>query len=495
MRIFRAITSLSTIAALFAPTLVAAATFNPEHILTDAEIRDAEAMSLADITMFLARRGGLNVVVDVDPVDGLAKTAPKLIYDASRRYDINPEYILALLQKESSIVETPVPKQEQIDWAAGYALCDNCYKSLEAARVDCPSEPNAGECLRKAELAQKYKGFGRQVDAGAGWMDWYLDGALAGTLDGYRKPDQSYDIDGVTLKPSNIVTAALYSYTPHLHGNELLWRVMQRWFGAGDNQAFPDGTLVRNKRNGAVAVIQGGKFRPILKRSILMTRFRTATIVDLDDADFAALDKSNRGAPIRFSDLSLVRTETGDTHLLIGNVKRPIPTTQAFAALGFNPEEIEPVTAADIAEYVTGEPIVPDAAYPLGALVQDTRTGGVYYAESGVKHPIVDRSILVANFPGQKILPAKQGELALLADGTPVMFAEGSLVKASDAPSVFLISGGKKRVFPTARDFTTLGFRFASVRVASARALALHETGLPISLGLPDSTLVAVTTP
>lgn len=426
-------------------------------------------MSLADISFFLSRRGGLNVITDIDPIDGVSKPAAQLIYDAARRYDINPQYLLALLQKESSIVETASPTKRQLDWAAGYALCDGC-------RVDDP-------------LPLKYKGFAKQVDAGAGWMDWFLKGGSAGD---YGSAGEARVINGTEIVPANSVTAALYAYTPHFHGNELLWKIMNRWFPNGSPETFPDGTLVRNRLNGAVAAIQGGRFRPIVKQSVLVTRFRSANVVDLDATAFAALERGKRGAAIRFPDLSLVRTEAGHTYLLIGNDKRLIPDSASFGALGFNPEELEEVLAADISDYADGEPLTADREYPLGELLQDTTTGGVYYAESGIKHPLYDAALLKLNFPGRPILPAGRASLDTLTTGSAIRFPDGTLLKTASDPRVYLISSGTKRPFAAERDFRALGFRFANVKTVNTKALSLHETGDTIDLGLPDPTLATM---
>jgi hypothetical protein len=293
--------------------------------------------------------------------------------------------------------------------------------------------------------------------------------------------------------PQNAVTVALYRYTPHIHGNRLLWSIMRRWFGGGTDLSFPDGTLVRNEKNGAIAVIQAGKMRPIMNRSVLESRFNVTNAVDLNEYDFDSLLESRRGRAVRFADLSLVRVPDGATYLLIGNARRRIPSPEIFAKIGFNPEEVEEVVAEDIADYVEGEPITLDAAFPLGQLLQDRATGGIFYAESGVKRPLLDRAVLKANFAGKPVLPATAGELAKLTTGEPVRLAEGTLVKSPTEPTVYLISGGKKLPIPTEDVFLGYGFRFPNVLTGSAKLLALHETGTPLSLTEPEA--VPATTP
>lgn len=449
------------VATMTAATPASAAIFNPHRIIDDEEMRRFDAMSYDDIKTFLAAKGNLGAVVDVDPADGLLKSAAQIVDDAAKRYKVNPKYLLALIQKESSAVESSSLSPRQLDWATGYALCDGCWKT--------------------APLAQKYKGFAKQVDAGAGFIDWYYTSAEA--QKSYRKPGETYVVSGTPVTPANVATAALYSYTPHLHGNRLLWSIWNRWFGDGMvGLKFPDGTLIRNEKTGGVALMQGGKLRPILNQSVLTTRFNASTIVDLNEYDFDAMRKSLGGRPVRFPDLSLVRDEFGTTYLLIGASKRRIVSAEAFAKIGFNPEEVEEVLAEDIVDYADAPPITHDSSYPLGELLQDTRTGGVYYAESGVKRPIWDRAVLAANFPGRPIVPAKAATLDALTTGEPMLLADGALVKAPDDPSVFVISGGKRRSIPTEETFRMFGYKFTNVLTASRKMLNLHPEGEPLTV-------------
>lgn len=456
----RALAAALALATMLAVPAARAATFDPRLIIGDDEIRRADAMSYDDIRAFLDRKGGLGGIVDVDAEDGLLKNAAQLIDDAAKRYSVNPKYILALIQKESSAVETPAPGRSQLDWATGYALCDGCPRS--------------------APLAQKYKGFARQVDAGAGWIDWYFKNVWA--LASLHRPGTQYVMNDISVTPANLATAALYSYTPHLHGNLLLWSIWNRWFGDGSGGIrYPDGTVIRDEKTGAVALIRGGKFRPILNPSVLASRFNAATIIDVNTYEFASLHDTSLGRPVRFSDLSLVRTEDGTTYLLVGNSRRRIVSQEAFKKIGFNPEEVEDVQAADLEDYADGQPITLDETHVLGDLMQDTTTGGVYYVEGGVKRPIWDKAILTANYAGRRIIPASRSALAVLKTGEPVPFADGTLVKAPDDPAVYVISGGKKRSIPDEQTFLLFGYRFSNVLTAGRKALALHPDGDPLT--------------
>ncbi|MEA3248851.1 MAG: hypothetical protein U9Q03_00655 [Patescibacteria group bacterium] len=435
---------------------VNAAIFNPNYIISDAEMRDMYAMEFMDIYYFLGEKGGLNNHFDVDPEDSLLKGTAQLIDDAAKRYRINPKYVMSLMQKESGVIETQTPTEKQLDWAVGYGLCDGCYKS--------------------SELAQKYKGFAKQIDAGAGWMDWFMTNSS--TLTYLEQPGTTFTVSGVSVTPANLATAGLYNYTPHLHGNRLLWKIMQRWWGEGeDGMRFPDGTVVVNTETGAAAVIQNGKFRPILNRSVLETRFSSVAPVELGPYEFGLVEKANPGAPIKFTDLALVRADGDMAYLLVGDERRPIPTDEVFRAIGFNPEEIEDVTLADIEDYALGVAITLDERYPLGQLIQNSETGGVYFVRSGNKYPIWDRVVLDINFGGMAIVPMTPEELDEIPTGDPVTFNDGLLVKAPEDATVYVISAAKKRSIPSEEVFLGYGYKWTSIVTVPQKVLDLIPNG------------------
>lgn len=436
----------------------AAADFNPHFILSDQEMRDADTMDYGDVLLFLSHKGGLARVRDVDPADGRSKDAARLITDAAQKYQVNPKYLLALIQKESSAVETAKPAARQLDWATGYAVCDSC---------------------RKTDLqVVKYKGFAKQVTNAADWMDWYLQrGAEAALV----KPGEARRVDQTKVTPTNLATAALYAYTPHVHGNRLLWSIWNRWFGAGAASFnYPDGTLLRNARTGAVAVMQGGKLRPIASRAVLATRFDARTIVDLNEYDFAALMEALRGDPLRFPDLSLVRVEDGRIFLLIGDSKRHITSMAAFAALGFNPEEVEPATAAELVGYADGAALDEHAAPSSGELYRDL-AGTYWYVENGSRHRFLDDDTVEADLPARPSRRIDDAALAAITEGAPMRLRDGLLAKADGDPRVYVITGGRKRPIADESSFTAFGYRWDQVMVVSAATLALHEDGAALA--------------
>ena len=144
----------------------ALADFNPDYIISDQELTDYNAMSLAQVQKFLEDKGSSLAHYATIDTDGLGRTASEIIWRVAQSYKISPKVLLVTLQKEQSLVTTAVPTQKQLDWAAGYGICDSCSMS----------DPTL----------QKYKGFATQVDYAAGWKRWFLENAA--TLSWVKQP-------------------------------------------------------------------------------------------------------------------------------------------------------------------------------------------------------------------------------------------------------------------------------------------------------------------
>lgn len=458
-RVRHFLSQLTATALLFAlPYSSRAAIFNPHSIISDAEMRDSSAMSAVDIARFLKSHGHLATVTDRDPVDGKRKDAAHLIADTSARYAINPKYLLALIEKESSAVTTKRTTRKQLDWATGYSLCD--------------------QCSRTSPLARKFQGFARQIDAGASWMNWFLSDPNAANLP--SQPGKTLTLNGTTIIPTNRATAALYNYTPHVHGNQLLWSIWRQWFGGLTDLQLPDGSLVRNVATGAIAVIEGGEFRFVTSPSVLASRFESSNIIDMEPKDFETLAASKLGRPLKYADLSVVRTERGNIYLLVGEKKRHIVDETAFMAIGFNPEEIESATEADMADYADGAPLTALDADVSEHVVRETENGALFLVGDGEKRAIVDATLLDADYKGSDIQQMSAAQLDGYRTGDAVKLRDGELAKSPSSPAVYVIAAGAKRLIPTADVFTRLGYEWKNVKVVSDAVLALHPDGAPL---------------
>ena len=427
--------------------------FNPNIIITDEELTNANTMSGEDIAAFLKNKSSaLTDYEIIDPATGLNKTASEIIWQASQNYQINPRVLLVLLQKEQSLIENATPTQYNFDWATGYARCDACDQNDPAII--------------------KFKGLAKQIDSAAASFRYFLDNPPEVWL---KKPGLLYSIDSIPVIPANRATALLYTYTPHFRGNYNFWRIWQRWFG--NAQIFPDGVIVRARDDSQTWLIKNGRRHP-LSAAAFNSRWKAdevlVTIADL-------LEQYEIGVKIKYPDFSLLKNSANEIYLLSGNERRLIDKT-AFRYFGFDPDEVVPASDEELAVYTIGDPIVKDKKFPLGVLIQNSKTKELFYVVNSVKHAILDKKIARANFPNKKPRLATVAELKKYSDGEAIKFNDGALVKNADSPEIFLISNAERRPIADETTFNTLGLSWGNVITISPQALELHAPGSPIAI-------------
>ena len=423
---------------------------DPEYLISDTEMLDVSSMSLEDIQGFLAR-GSLASYNTTDK-DGIERSAAKIIWDVSQTFELSPRFLLVLLQREQSLVEDSDPTQNQLDWAMGYAVCDSCSKS----------DP----------IIQKYKGFGNQLYyAGQRIRDSYLsDLESRGYTQTGIGPGIESIIDGTTVVPANNATASLYTYTPHLHGNENFARIWNRWF----NYDYLTGSLLQDKETGGIWLIQHNTRRPITSRTAFYSRFNPETVISVSPS---TLEKYPIGLAISFPNYSLLRSPGGTVYLIVDDARRGFASQQALRSLGFSAEEITDVTWEDLVPYTEDEPLTVSSANPEGVLLQDKSTGGVFSVKDGKKYPILSRELLKNRFPNDSITVVTSEELEAFERAEPVRFQDGTLIAAQGSPDIFVISEGVRHPIANELTFNSFGWDWSQVVWTTERAVLEHPLG------------------
>lgn len=190
------------------------------------------------------------------------------------------------------------------------------------------------------------------------------------------------------------------------------------------------------------------------------------------------------GTPIKFPRYSLLKAPSGAIFLLGDDGKYGIPSKKIFRSIGYNPDEIIMVTNEDIADIPTIGLINDASKTPRGELLQDRQSGGVYYVSNGIRHPLLERAVLQANFPGYRVKQSDSKRLASFTLGDPILFEDGTLVMAPDSQNVYVISNGEKRVIASETVFTSLGYQWSNIVSSNGKTLQLHPEGLHIDLGV-----------
>lgn len=437
--------------ALVAPNTDAG--FRSDRILEDQDIFGVGTMTRERVATFLRSKGALGTLRLRD-IDGIEKPASDIIWRVSTSYDLNPSYLMALLQKEQSLVEDWSPSQRQLDWATGYGVCDSCSK-------DDPS-------------IQDFKGFANQLEyAAKQHRERYLLQILGkgSTIAGHA-PGKASVIDGQVIIPQNNATAMLYSYTPHIHGNLNLWRIWKRWFGVD----LTDGTFVQGTPSNTFYLISFARKRPIASAAVAASLVDTSKIVRMDDATLTVYPD---GAPIAFPNFSLIRTEDGKIYLLDGYNKRWITNEEVFHTLGFNEDEIIDAPFVEIASYLDGADITLDSRYPTGLLAKDSR-GTYWYIDQGVRRKIEHPTLVHLYFRSRPAQLLNDTQLAEFPLGEPYRLHDGELVKTPDSSSIYVMEHGTRRPIVSGDAFEHHGWSWNNVITLPTSVLESYPLGEPI---------------
>lgn len=200
------------------------ANFDPGYIISDYQMSNFNSMSEAEIQAFLTAKnpcGNTNqanyeLLKERYPsiswhfenghficlseelfgdgeVIGEGETAAHIIWQAAQDYQINPQVIVVLLQKEQGLITDDFPNSRQYRSATGYG------------------------CPDTAACSSKYYGFKNQVRNAAKMFRAVLDGGWTNYPLGenYIQYNPNAACGGSIVNVQNLATSALYRYTPY----------------------------------------------------------------------------------------------------------------------------------------------------------------------------------------------------------------------------------------------------------------------------------------
>mgnify|MGYP001105883336 CR=1 FL=1 len=163
---------------------VLSTTYNKDNVISDNHLLAYNSMNTAAIQSFLNSR---NSVLKNYTHNG--KAAAQIIYEAAVQYEINPQVVLATLQKEKALItrtsfSSDAERDSVLNWAMG-----------------CGSPSN----------------FTSQINCGtSSFRNYHNDLISRGTtISGWRVGVKKQTLDCVWITPANRATAGQYTYTPH----------------------------------------------------------------------------------------------------------------------------------------------------------------------------------------------------------------------------------------------------------------------------------------
>lgn len=258
-----------------------AATFNQNNIIDDAVFNNTGALSASQIDSWLNTNFGSTSCISTsrgfsapDPIGynptqgflyGGNVSAGQVIYDAAQAYGINPQVLLATLQKEQSLVAGDSGCSVlRYAAATGYGCPDGgtsySYSGVNLYTINGTTVTSvSGTCVNSSSKV----GFTQQLIRSAwllefgehrseGNINWaiiktnwdnsddpqtcYSGPMTQGTWERCPSGGSSfYDgyttIDATSVHIDDGATAALYWYTPHFSGNQNFQSIFNGWFG------------------------------------------------------------------------------------------------------------------------------------------------------------------------------------------------------------------------------------------------------------------------
>jgi hypothetical protein len=464
------------------PVQVLAGDYN--NIISDDDASYADSMTQVEIKDFLRSKnsflanywytgdnpGPVELANDPEAEQDYIKkrSATEIIYNAGIESEINPQFLLTMLQKEMSLVEETSPTDNQLAYAMGY---------------DCP---DTGGCNFKT------KGFGKQVRATAQQFRWYVDninqynwrpGVPACADD--PNPFTPCTSRGTLVTPANAITAAMYLYTPHIHGNELFATLWDRYgFGGAPSNGtltgiFPSGALIKAIDGEDIYLIADGVKRQFASMSALISRYDPQKVLAVEAAE---LEKYPVGNTISFMNYSVLEDADGNKYLIDGLQKRLIASDEAFRQLGFNSVEIEEVTTVELSAFANGADLDEDSSSPFAEVWQDMSTDKYFYIKDGTKAPLIDLTIVESNYSDFIIKEVTSLTLENLDQVAPMKLLDGTLIKKATDSKVYVISDGQRRLIPDEEVFTTLGYSWTNIITVPTKVMYFHAVGQELSL-------------
>ena len=230
--------------------------FDPGYIISDYQMGNYNSMSEADIQRFLTSKNSCpntnyNYYLSLSAngkytwhwanghfvclseerfgdgeVIGSGDTAAHIIWQAAQDYRINPQVLIVLLQKETSLITDPIPNNGDYRKATGYG------------------------CPDTAPCSSQYYGFKNQVRKAAALFRTVLDGGWTNYPLGnnYVQYNPNAACGGSVVNIRSLATSALYRYTPYqpnagalaagygtaycgAYGNRNFYLYFEDWFG------------------------------------------------------------------------------------------------------------------------------------------------------------------------------------------------------------------------------------------------------------------------
>jgi hypothetical protein len=516
---------------VFLPARKASAAFDPNMIMSDSVFENTGTMSAADIDAFLNRFGSSCISPnsgfrDFKPLgwsttnnryefSSSTVTAGEIISSAANFYHVNPQVLLATVQKEQSLVTGGAGcyyepnKNEPFScdlWGNGrtYNCTDACHHSGGCINIavgnQCPYYCDAN-----------YEGFSMQLISGA-WTLRFGQQRSLGHIRDYAGYDAGDDVlrysipmvqgtrqrntdeeavywdgyytpgDGGSVTITTGATAALYRYTPFKSGNSNFVNIFENTFGFGSTVdgrplvPHPDGTMVRPAGSPGVRWNFSGGKKAVTSQAVFLNSgysWENVKLATQGDNDLAIV----AGSPMKLREGSLVKGSGPGIYIIENSDgiygKRGFASWDVFVGLGYQYRDVFTIDDSQLPSTIETIDTI-DTVHPDGTLVRPEGQSGVYLLQNGNRVPFPNPQVLYSYGYNWEMVKDATDEDVALPLGTALYYREGTLLKGS-GPGIYAVDYEgttiRRRSFSSWQVFSGLGYTLDEVINVSDSAL------------------------
>lgn len=227
------------------------------------------------------------------------------------------------------------------------------------------------------------------------------------------------------------------------------------------------GSLLKSDKDSTIYLVSdNGKIRPLkmTAQQFANIGYNLSSVKTIPEDE---LDFYVMDQPILYGpDNSLVKKQGDPSVYFIENgKKRQVGSAALFDLLGFVWSKIKTLADTEIDNFLAGNAMT----YPDGSLVKSSQSPAVFLISNQQLHPILSAEIFESlNFSWNKIATLAQNEMASLAIGEPARYPDGTLLKTKENPSVYVIKNGQKTLVTSAEDFSRAGYKWTNIIALNA---------------------------
>jgi hypothetical protein len=483
----------------------ALADFNPNKLIEDNQFTDTQTFGgAAGIQQFFQTKGSVlantnadfllklnepqdskikTALEDPEPNLGRLRSAAELIWDASLKSGLNPQVIVVTLEKEQGLIANtfndPNNLQRALNHALGFSCsdqsgCDQLFSGFYYqlfGNLDAQGNRYIGAPASLIRSFNTANGRGPGVDAnnqvfGAPIIrtSHVNDNIVIDNTQG--PPNNAAATQNVTL--SNLATAALYRYTPHVYnGNFNFWKFFSKWF------KYQNGQLIRAQGDSKIYIISNGA-KSLMLNFVMATHALnplTANILSVSPTELSDYDTGPLYAPQDNTMVKATGDASGKLWVFENGIKHPA-SDFVLKQRGLDPVGFYSADQSELDMFASGALLPPND----GTLIRGDSDLTVYLIQNGKKMALTPFTFKQYGFSFKNVVVLPQSEVLSYDSGGFLLPKDGSLLTLGTDKLAYLL---KDQILQPI-SFTTFNlwhYRFSDIVNLNADQLANAAVG------------------